>query len=171
MLTEEMPSLALDNLLEWRNPLAEAFIPNEVSILQFILPYDISHIIDPVTRFFSTALCSYLFISSLPLSRFFHRLLRFFVHFSPFFTLPCFCLSGLNCFILPLSIFLYDFVEVWNQVRHLRHCEREIWGTKVSKGSERDLVRERIGLKVYEVGDSSVFKICLFIGQGLLCFH
>ena len=36
---------------------------------------------------------------------------------------------------------------------------REIWGYKVSKGSERDLVRERIGLKVYEVGDSSVFKI------------
>ena len=35
---------------------------------------------------------------------------------------------------------------------------REIWGSRVSKGSERDLVREKIGLKVYKVGDSLVFK-------------
>ena len=45
------------------------------------------------------------------------------------------------------------------------------WDSRVSKESGRDLVRERSGLKVYEASVSSVFKIFLFIGQGLLCFH
>ena len=124
MLTEELPSLAFDNLCEWRNPLVETSFPNEVSVLEFVLLSDIGQIRDPITNFLFATLC--FFISSFPFSRFFHCLLKFFIYLSSFFTLPCYYLSGLNYFILQLSIFFHYFVEVWNHVCGLRHRERKV---------------------------------------------
>ena len=124
MFIEQMPSFAFNQLLELRNPFVKTSFPNEVFILQYISPSNISHIGDPVTSFLFAALC--FFISSFSFPRFFHCLLKFFVYLSPFFTLPYYCLSGLNCFNLQLSVFFHDFVEVWNQVQRLRHYERVV---------------------------------------------
>ena len=39
------------------------------------------------------------------------------------------------------------------------------WGSRVSKGSERDLVRKTGWVEGYEADDLSVFENFLFIGQ------
>ena len=40
-----------------------------------------------------------------------------------------------------------------------------LWGSRVSKGSERDLVRKTKWVEGYDVDDLSVFINFLFIGQ------
>ena len=108
VLTKKMSSFAFYQLLEGGFPLVKTSFPNEVSMLHFISPSNISHVRYPVTNLLFANLC--FFISSFSLSQFFHYLLRIFIFIIPLLSLLSHCLSSLNHLIFQLHIFLHDFV-------------------------------------------------------------